>query len=224
MNLVERVRGSYDDEVVVEEDEDVNTTDKFGRTALWYASSYVGHAKCVAALLDAKANPDKADDSGDAPLHAASTDNCLENVRILIQHKANVNVLSGEKESPLHHASTCGYLTCVEMLVKAGADVDGNNDNYHTPLACSIVFKRFKVAEFLLHSGAKMKNVHPHLRVPDWIKEIVAKRHTAMYSTLVVKGLLKRRLGLSKDVTNLLGLYFWNLRLNRGSPKNETDA
>jgi ankyrin repeat protein len=214
MNLVERVRNSYDDEVVVEEDEDVNTTDNYGRTALWYASSYVGHAKCVTTLLDAKANPDKADDSGDTPLHAASFNDCLENIRILIQHKANVNALSGvEKTSPLHCASTCGYLTCVEILVKAGADVDGSNGCYNTPLACSIIFKRFKVAEFLLHSGAKMKNVHPHLKVPDWINEIVAKRHTAMYSTLVVKGLLKRRLGLSRDATNLLGLYFWNLRL-----------
>jgi ankyrin repeat protein len=218
MNLVERVMYSYEDDddydVVVEEDEDVNAGDYYDRTALWYASSYPGRAKCVITLLDAKANPEKADCSGDTPLHAASMNNRLENIRILIQHKANVNALSGNKDLPLHQASANGHLTCVEMLIKAGADVDGINDYHNTPLACSIMFKRFKVAEFLLHSGAKMKNVQSKVDVPYWMNKIVAKRHTAMYSTLVVKALLRRRLGLSKDATNLLGFYFWNLRLH----------
>jgi ankyrin repeat protein len=107
-----------------------------------------------------------------------------------------------------------GHLACVQILVAAGAEKDRPNNDGYTPLACAILHNRSNIAQFLLHSGAKMKNVQSKVDVPDWMNKIVAKRHTAMYSTFVVKGLLKRRLGLSKDATNLLGFYFWNLRLH----------
>jgi ankyrin repeat protein len=52
---------------------DVNATDEdgLGRTALWYAARE-GHVECATALLDAKADVNKADEVGDTPLHKAS--------------------------------------------------------------------------------------------------------------------------------------------------------
>lgn len=201
--------------IVIEADGDVNVTDEFGRTALWHASYGGGQVQYITALLDAKANIDKADASGYTPLHIASCNGCVEKTRILIQRKANVNALSENLCTPLHYASYTGELACAQMLVKAGAEVDRINNTDCTPFAWSLLRGNFDVAEFLLHSGAKMSNVHCHNDIFETtpINRMIRKRRHAMYSTLVVKGLLKRRLGLSRDATNLLGFYFWNLRL-----------
>jgi ankyrin repeat protein len=190
---------------------DVNTVDEYGHTALWYAA-HEGNVECSTALLDANADADKADNEGYTPLHQASHFGWVECVQILVRRKANVNALNNYGSLPLHLASMRD-LACVRILADFITEMDGlRNYRGRTPLACALICNCPDIAEFLLHSGAKMKNVHREI-IPDWIHEIVANLNTAMYSTLVVKALLRRRLGLSKDVTNLLGFYFWNLRV-----------
>jgi ankyrin repeat protein len=191
----------------------VNGVDDEGRTALWWAA-YMNDYNCATILIDAKADVNRVDDNDrQTPLHQASFFGCVECVQILVQRKANVNALDIYGSSPLHLASR-NHLVCVRILADFITEMDGlRNRRGFTPLACALVCNCPDIAEFLLHSGAKMKNVHPKIKVPDWMNEIVSKRHTVMYSTLLVKALLRRRLGLSKDVTNLLGFYFWNLRV-----------
>jgi ankyrin repeat protein len=109
----------------------------------------------------------------------------------------------------------------LQMLVAAGAERDRSDDDGYTPLACAIVYGQPYVAEFLFHSGAKMSNIPRVVKVPAWTTDIIAKRcntiiakrQLIMSSTLVLKGLLKRRLGLSKDVAHLIAIYFWSMRL-----------
>jgi ankyrin repeat protein len=100
-----------------------------------------------------------------------------------------------------------------QILVAAGAESDRLNKHLYTPLAYAIMYKHTNVAELLFHSGAKLKNVHPTVKIPDWMTGIIAKRQLIMSFTLALKGVLKRRLGLSKDVTHLISIYFWNARL-----------
>jgi ankyrin repeat protein len=191
----------------------------FGRTALWYAVSE-NYVKCATALLDAKADVHKADRHGETPLHAASYSGKAECVRLLIQRKANVNALNNRGYSPLHNASNNGHLTCVQILVTAGAEMDRLNNYGYTPLVISIRCDYRNVAQFLLHSGAKMNNVLPYSEIPIWMIDIIQKRCTVMNSTLVLKGVLKWRLGIYKDVTHLISLYFWRIRLNYFTSSN----
>jgi ankyrin repeat protein len=101
----------------------------------------------------------------------------------------------------------------VRILVAAGVEKDRPNKRLYTPLAYAIISNHRNVAEFLLHSGAKIENVSSRVYVPTWMFNIIRKRRSVMSSALTLKGLLKRRLGLSKDVTNLIALYFWSERL-----------
>jgi Ankyrin repeat len=100
-----------------------------------------------------------------------------------------------------------------QILVAAGAERDRPNNDGCTPLASAIMGNHPNVAQFLLHSGAKMKNVPPHIKIRAWMHQLVTERRNVMNSTLALKGLLKRRCGLSKDVTHLIAIYFWSMRL-----------
>jgi hypothetical protein len=104
-----------------------------------------------------------------------------------------------------------------QILVAAGAERDRPNNGGYTPLAIAIMWRSLNVAEYLLHSGAKVKNVSPAMKLPGWMTDMIAKRQLIMSFTLTVKGLLKRRLGIVKDVTHLIALYFWRMRLKNGA-------
>jgi Ankyrin repeats (3 copies) len=129
-----------------------------------------------------------------------------------------MNALNTYKRSPLHYASYRGHLTCVQILIAAGTLYErDSHDNFgDTPLADAVMCNHFNVAEYLLHSGAKMKNVRPSIVVPDWMKQIVIKHKRVMHSTLILKGILRKRFAeqIPKDIANLMGLYFWSTRLN----------
>jgi ankyrin repeat protein len=188
---------------------DVNATDEHGHTALRAAG-----LECAAMLLDAKADPNKCDDSdGSTPLLSAIINTRTEVVRLLIRHKANVNAHVRNGISVMHYAAGFGNETCIHLLAATGAEVDGPDIFDRTPLAYAILWDHLKIAEVLLHLGAKMKNINSGVRRPAWLIDIIAKRRNVMSSTLALKGMLKRRLGLSKDISNLIVLHFWRIRL-----------
>ncbi len=155
-------------------------------------------------------------ESGYTPLICASSFGHTECVRLLLQHKADIFILNKYGYSSLHYASANGQLTCVNLLVAASAsqEIDISNNAGVTPLAFAIKYSRADIAEFLLHSGAKMKNVPPHIvGIPDWMHQLVTERCNVMNFTLVLIGALKRRCGLSKDATHLIALHVWSRRL-----------
>jgi hypothetical protein len=139
--------------------------------------------------------------------------NNLEEVKHWLATGANVNAVDEFGLSSLHFASMYGYLACVQALIAAGAEKDRPDKYGETPLTCAIRYSKPTVAEYFLHSGAKMNNAHPRVVLPSWMTDILAKRQLIMSSALVLKGVLKRRRGLSKDVTHLISIYFWNARL-----------
>jgi ankyrin repeat protein len=188
---------------------DVNATDEHGRTALWNAD-----IECAVVLVDAKADPNKCDGSGSTPLLIATINTRIEVVRLLIRHKANVNAHVRGGISVMHYGAGFGNETCISLLAAAGAEVDRPDIFDRTPLAYAILWDHLKIAEVLLHLGAKVKNISPDVKIPAWLIHIIAKRQLIMRSTLTLKGVLKRRLGLSKDVSNLIALHFWRIRLS----------
>jgi hypothetical protein len=92
---------------------------------------------------------------------------------------------------------------------------DRPDNGGYTPLTLAFMYNNSVVAEFLLHSGAKMQNVHRSIKVPDWMHQLVKERENTMCYTLTLKGVLRMRFRgrIPKDIVDLLGLYFWNLRL-----------
>jgi hypothetical protein len=113
-----------------------------------------------------------------------------------------------------------------QILVAAGAERDRPGNIGYTPLTNAILCNQPNVAEFLLHLGAKMKNIPPSVEVPAWMTDIIAKRDNAMVSLRVMKGVWRRRFKVPGsasshiadrvplDIVNVLGLYVWSTRLD----------
>jgi len=190
-------------------------------------AAYKGRVECGKALIYAKANVNKIHDNNLTAIHIASLKGDVEFVKLLVQHKAHLNVLNVHGQLPLHYASSYGYLACVKVLVAGGSQLEILNMHDRTPLAIAICNRQPKVAQFLLFSGAKMKNVCPRIQVPDWMKRIVTKRKRVIRSTLNLKGVLKKRFKVDgaeaaylngripKDMVNLIGYHVWSTCLDK---------
>lgn len=186
----------------------VNATDEFGRSVLWYAATR-NNLECCKALLDAKADPNG------LALHAASSRGYAECVHLLIQHKADINAVDKNGQSALHRAVLRRHLNCVQLLVTARAEVNRPEIRGDTPLACAIMAPDIEISEYLLHSGAKMKHVSfAHVAQPYWLLEMGKTKCSVMRFVLTLKGVLKKRLAVAKDMVNVIGFYVWQTRLH----------
>jgi len=212
-------------ERVILDGADIDAEDAEGTTPLVYLA-FRGNVVCMTALLYAKADVNKISDTSFTAIHSASSCGQAECLKLLIQHKANLNVLNIFGRSPLSYASQNGQLTSVKLLVAAGAHLDLPDKIGKTPLCHAICNAHPEVAQLLLYSGAKMSNVNPNTRFPDWMKQIVTKRKRVIRSTLILKGVLKKRFKVNgagsaflggripKDMVNLIGYHVWSTCLD----------
>jgi ankyrin repeat protein len=199
---------------------DINFEDAFGATALIRATRN-GYLNCVKFLLEAKADVNKKTATGSSPLHFASWNGRVEILKLLIAYNANVHVkrtfYDQEEGSPLYYAASFGCRECLKELIRAGAEPDERNmTNGRTPLATAIDFNKISCAERLLDAGAKMSNVNANIKIPDWMKKMVAKRQRALESTWTLLGVLRKRFGnhFHKDLVKPLGMMLWSTRLD----------
>ena len=78
----------------------VNAKTRFNRYGMHYAVTY-GYIEIIKKLIDAKADIDVIDSSGDTPLMLAIQTNNYDICKLLIEHGANVNI----NEKPIHQAA-----------------------------------------------------------------------------------------------------------------------
>ena len=115
-------------------DGDVNVTDAFGRSPLYYYSRF-GDAKTVKCLLDAGANLNRPDKNGQTPLYPASQDGHAEVVKLLLDADADPNLADKYGFTPLFWASIKDNVaTAVQLLLDADADPDLADQYGQTPL------------------------------------------------------------------------------------------
>src|SRR3990167_661187 len=105
------------------------------------------------------------------------------------------------------------------MLIQAGAELDERTINGDTPLAYAMRYNNPNAAELLLDKGAKMSNVH--VRTPDWMNAIIAKRQNVRRSLLTFIGVLRKRFAISgggteysrgrlpRDVVGVISRWAW---------------
>lgn len=85
---------------------DVNATNDFGCTALYYAASR-GQEGIVRLLLEKGAQVGTADQYEETALHLAATRGYLGVTRLLLDHGAQVDVANHKNETALHQAADC---------------------------------------------------------------------------------------------------------------------
>ena len=93
--------------VLLEAGADPNLKDKYGKTALIWASAAEGHTEVVKVLLEAGADPNLKDEDGITALMGASTGGYTEVVKVLLEAGADPNL----KERKWHHRLDVGIIS-----------------------------------------------------------------------------------------------------------------
>lgn len=85
-------------------------------------------------LLDSKADPNLADESGNTPLVAAVDQRSVESVKLLLDAGAKVDPPQLAPTGALHEAAKLGDFEMMTLLLNHPADVNGKNAQGDTPL------------------------------------------------------------------------------------------
>ena len=91
---------------------------------------------------------------GYTSMHAATSGNHQELVKILISAGADVNKADKYGQTPLYEASIDGNIKLIKLLLKAGANVNKANINGKTPLHLAAQSGFIKIVRLLLNARA----------------------------------------------------------------------
>lgn len=115
------------------EHDTLHTTDKAGRTALFYAIE--GDAEQAARwLIEQGSNPDAADNRDLTPLQAAIERKRTSMLRMLLKAGANKNQVLSNGDNLLHYALRREHYEQAKILIEQGVNVNHRNNDGWTPL------------------------------------------------------------------------------------------
>ncbi len=92
------------------------------------------------------------------PLHEATRDGDLEQVRALIDAGADLDAQGDNGETPLNTAILEGHVLVASLLIDRGADIQARNKGGFTPLHAAAYVNAVEIAEQLLSSGADIND------------------------------------------------------------------
>ena len=92
------------------------------------------------------------------PLHEATRDGDLAQVRALIDAGADLDAQGDNGETPLITAITGGHVLVTSLLIDRGADIQARNKGGFTPLHAAAYANLAEIAEKLLDRGADIKD------------------------------------------------------------------
>jgi len=131
-----------------------------GKTAL-HVAAYEGHKAVVDALLDAKADPNVRDATGETPVSRAVMRGFVAVMETLLARGANL--ASDPGNSALIAAVESGRTNLIDRLVQAGADVNRPRAQrpgkvHDTPLGLAVKTRQWDLARHLMRLGAVAVN------------------------------------------------------------------
>ena len=92
------------------------------------------------------------------PLHKATREGDLEQVRALIDAGADLDAQGDNGETPLNTAILEGHVLVAILLIDRGADIQARNKGGFTPLHAAAYANAIEIAEKLLSRGADVKD------------------------------------------------------------------
>ena len=135
---------------------DINEVDGLGRTALSWACQR-GDLDSVNFLLQNGADPNTPDSIQCTPLAWAARAGKFKCAEALLNYGAFTNAFTTEGWGPLHRIVVrWDDEQFLNLLVRHAADVDALDIRDESPLVLAILFKKAKVAERLILSGASL--------------------------------------------------------------------
>ncbi|MFB0553824.1 MAG: ankyrin repeat domain-containing protein [Phycisphaerae bacterium] len=119
-----------------------------------HTAAFIGDINKVKTFVEDGSSADKADASGQTPLHYATAGNHKAIAEILVSHGADVNAVAGTWRTPLDVAARTGSVDMAEFLIAHGANVDGREGHW-TPLQEAAYYSK-EMVELLLRHGANI--------------------------------------------------------------------
>jgi ankyrin repeat protein len=113
---IDRVEG------LLEENIDINTTDKDKNTALMIAAQKSNGLQLIKSLLKKQPALNKQNNAGQTALMLAIRYKNIETALLLLQHKADIEIVDNTGQTALMHAASLGLSEIVEELLAQGAD------------------------------------------------------------------------------------------------------
>ncbi len=117
-------------------------------------AAQAGDTRCVKVLLEAGADVDQADSSGNTALIRAAWAGNATSIELLIGAGADVNKADFRGNRPLWITAAYGNTACVELLLDAGADVNLGETWKETPLQAAVFRCHSQCVKLLLQAGA----------------------------------------------------------------------
>ncbi|KXZ43634.1 hypothetical protein GPECTOR_84g310 [Gonium pectorale] len=121
---------------------------------LLHIAAEKGHLEAVAALLQAGADKDAADETSATPLHIAAENGHVEVVAALLQAGANKEAAAETGATALYIAAENGHEEVVRVLLQAGANKDAADETGATPLHIAAQNGHVEAIAALLQAGA----------------------------------------------------------------------
>lgn len=167
----------------------------------------------VTSLLELKANANQRDFCGASPLYYAIDGrlNSLNLIRLLMTHGADLNCIANSGGSLLHRAVEGKNVDAVSFLLYYGLDASQKNHSNQTPLEFYV--KHYKgnvhISDPIYRCIELLYDAYPiepnPIDTPSWFLSIKRKRARFRQTALCVLGVLRRRLGVSRDMVWLIG-------------------
>lgn len=130
-------------------------------------SLLLAKSRAVAAkLIDAGADVNNRDDSGNTPLHFAKSASIAD---LLIEHGADIEEQDGGSETPLHTAARWSRTAVAQTLLDHGATIDPKDSSGQTPLFFACEAGNIKLTRLLIDRGAKVNVVAKYGNSPIWM-------------------------------------------------------
>jgi hypothetical protein len=134
-------------------------------------------------------------------------DRCLS---LAIELGANVNARTITDDTPLIYSCAWGHLKCVDILVQSGADKNYVSAHNTTAFSAAAWRNRNECIRYLFNSGFRATG---DLALADErVKTTLINRRHAKDSILFFETLLRKRLGVCKDMANVIGRMMWEMK------------
>lgn len=149
--------------------DDLDLSDQFGRSALWYAAKG-GYAGIVRLLLhEGSATINSADKNDQTPLHIAIWGGHESATALMLEaDELGSHYVDGFGRTALSYAAEMGNLEITNILISRGADPNLRDQTGRGALSYAAELNRESIIELLINSGANVNETDTYMRTVLW--------------------------------------------------------
>lgn len=169
-------------------------------------ATFADSQECIQVLLKYGARINYVRATGQTALSFAVLNNNLECIKLLLEQKADPALsMIHPAWTSLHHAVFYDEIETAKLLIKYHISLEITNGNSATALEMAVKHYKDDMVSILLDAGAKVYPSFSHFA-------IIKCRQNVKRAIIIVKGILKMRWHIYRDVVTLVGEFMWKTR------------